>query len=412
MRWGTLGLDMVGNPINAAPIGTITKASGAFTTLSYDNASSGIKTTATSGGTLVLTSTSEYYQVFTGTNSHTVQLPDETTIAAGTGYYIQNNSTGDIAIRDSASTLLYTVPTAGSVSLYTYSNSSATGNWAVNISAPARGASGNIKWSNAGLDMGNNYLDNAQIGITTPNFGRFTVASSTLATISQGALATVGPNTATVSSDGLYIDISSTTGVARFSTLNGLTAFNFYTGGIGTTLISSLPNMAIAGINANEVWAISSTPYTLVSQTGAQKLLNTSTLGGVTLPVGTYFFFCEFALTSLSATSGTFGFALGGTATIGSQAWGSTTQKSGGLATATAAQLTWSTAANTAISAGNTSQNGVAIIRGSFRITTAGTVIPQVSMSQAAAAIVQPLAFFRVSPISPSSTATTVGNWS
>jgi hypothetical protein len=412
MRWGTLGLDMVGNPINAAPIGTITKASGAFTTLSYDNASSGIKTTATSGGTLVLTLTSEYYQVFTGTNSHTVQLPDETTIAAGTGYFIQNNSTGDILIRDSASTLLYTVPTAGAVSVYTYSNLTPTGNWAINIVAPARGASGNVEWSNIGLDMGNNYLDNAQIGITTPNFGRFTVASSTVATISQGSLATVGPNTAAVTSDGLYIDVSSTTGVARFSTLNGLTAFNFYTGGIGNTLISSLPNMAIAGVNTSEVWTVSSTPYTLVSQTGAQKIFNTSTNGGVTLPVGTYFFFCEFGVTNLSLTSGAFGFALGGTATIGSQAWGSTTSKGGGLATATQAQLTFSVAANTAISAGNTSQNGVAIIRGIFRLTAAGTVIPQISMQQASAAIIAAGSWFRASPISPSATATTVGNWS
>lgn len=426
---------------NPPQIGADVPSAGTFTFLTADNqlalpalsdgllkSSSGIVTNATegvdyappqtvtivnsAGTTTVLTNESTYIQVITGSSTQIMQLPDETTLVPGPAFQIMNNTTETAVIQDSASTLIYTLPSGGGVQMFTYSASTPTGNWGVNVLPPGNMQVGQVRWGDSALDMIGNSIENAAIGLTTANAGRFTNALSTVITASQGALATTGPNTATLTSDGLYMDVSSTTGVARFSTLGGLTAFNFYTGGIGNTLISSLPNMAIGGVNTNEVWTVSSTPYTLTSQTAAQKIFNTSTNGGVTLPVGTYFFFCEFGVTNLSGTSGTFGFALGGTATIGSQAWGSTTSKGGGLTTATQAQLTFSVAPNTAISAGNTSQNGVAIIRGIFRLTAAGTVIPQISMQQASAAIIAAGSWFRASPISPSATATTVGNWS
>ena len=93
------------------------------------------------------------------------------------------------------------------------------------------------------------------------------------------------------------------------------------------------------------------TPYTLTSQTAAQKLFNATANGAVTLPTGTFEFVCFFSLSSMSASSGSFGFALtAGTALIASQGWQSIAQKGiATLSTATAGQLTYSTGANTAL---------------------------------------------------------------
>lgn len=156
-----------------------------------------------------------------------------------------------------------------------------------------------------------------------------------------------------------------------------------------------------------------SSAYTLTSQTAAQKLFNSTTNGAVTLAVGTYDFECMFSLSSMStATSGSFGFALGGTATK-TQAWRAEAIKTGtAVTTPQAPQITYNTTSNTALTSATTSQDlGYAYIRGSIRVTIAGTVIPQVSLGVAAAAVVGVNSFFRIWP-KGSSTVTNVGRWS
>lgn len=166
-----------------------------------------------------------------------------------------------------------------------------------------------------------------------------------------------------------------------------------------------------------EQLVILGTAYTLTSQTAAQKLFNATANGALTLAVGTYQFECFYSLSSMSATSGSFGFALGvGTAVIGSQGWMSIAQKgTATLSTATAGQLTYSTAANTTLATASTNTTGYAFIKGFFRVTTAGTVVPQVSLTVAAAAVVGAQSYFKVSPVSSvnaAATNITVGNWS
>ena len=154
--------------------------------------------------------------------------------------------------------------------------------------------------------------------------------------------------------------------------------------------------------------------YTLTSQTAAQKLFNNTANGTTTLPVGTYFFECFYNLSSMSATSGSFGFALGGTATI-TQQWRSLAQKgTATLATATAAQTTFSTAANTTLATASVNTVGYAFISGVINVTVTGTVIPQVSLGIAAAAVVGVGSYFKINAVSPTNSTTnvTVGNWS
>ena len=152
---------------------------------------------------------------------------------------------------------------------------------------------------------------------------------------------------------------------------------------------------------------------TLTSQTAAQAIFDGGggpTNGQVTLPVGTYQFECLFTLTSMSASSGSFGFALGGTATK-TQGWTSLASKVASLSVGGSSNMTYGTAANTTLVPANANTIGNAFIKGIIRVTVAGTVIPQVSLTVAAAAVVGVNSYFKISPIG-NSTVVSVGNWS
>jgi hypothetical protein len=152
--------------------------------------------------------------------------------------------------------------------------------------------------------------------------------------------------------------------------------------------------------------------YTLTAATTAQKLFNASTNGQLTVQTGvSYFFECDFSLSVLSATSGSFGFALGGTAVLASQAWHANAMKVAALATGGAPNLTFNTAANAALVPANVNTLGSVTIRGIVRVTTTGTLIPQVSLGVAAAAIVGANSYFRICPVG-NATVAAVGNWS
>ena len=149
--------------------------------------------------------------------------------------------------------------------------------------------------------------------------------------------------------------------------------------------------------------------YTLTSQTAAQKLFGVSTNGAVTLVPGTYEFDCVFSLSSMSSSSGSFGFALGGGATF-TQYWWSSANKAT-LATAASGQVTYNTAANTALVTANTNTVAFARCGGIIIVTVGGTVIPQVSLGVAAAATVGIGSYFKIRALG-SAAVTSIGNWS
>lgn len=167
------------------------------------------------------------------------------------------------------------------------------------------------------------------------------------------------------------------------------------------------------GVISSEQFMALTSAYTLTSTTGAQKLFNSTTNGAITLASGTsYFFECMFSITGLSGTSGALGFGFGGTAVIASQAWDTSGYKSTStLATSTALMGTFNTAANNAVIAANTGTVATIRARGIVRITTSGTLIPQVVLGVAIAAVVGTNSYFRIMPIG-SSTVADVGNWS
>lgn len=216
---------------------------------------------------------------------------------------------------------------------------------------------------------------------------------------------------------------SSTTGnmVLATDSTGTTNSIQFYTNGFNQAknqaALTIDKNDIISGISGSTVptehYIVLTSTNTLTSQTGIQPIFDGGggpTGGQVTLPVGTYQFECQYSLSAMSATSGTFGFALGGTATKG-EAWTSFAFR-GALATASAPSITFNTAANTALMTAGTNANGMAFIKGIIRVAVAGTIIPQVSLSVAAAAVVGTNSYFKISPISASATATYSALWS
>ena len=156
-------------------------------------------------------------------------------------------------------------------------------------------------------------------------------------------------------------------------------------------------------------YTLQTATHTLASQTAAQALFDATTNGQVTLVAGTYEFECQFSLSSMSGSSGSFGFALGGGATF-TQYWWSLANKAT-LATAANGQVTYNTAANTALVSANTNTVAFARIHGVVIVTVGGTVIPQVSLGVAAAAVVGIGSFFKIRALG-GATAASSGNWS
>ena len=182
---------------------------------------------------------------------------------------------------------------------------------------------------------------------------------------------------------------------------------------VSTVFYADIAASTRAAVVSEQV-VVLNTAYTLTSQTAAQKLFNATATGAVTLPVGNYFFECFYSLSAMSATSGSFGFALGGTATF-TQRWMSTAQKgTATLATATATQSTSSTAANTTIATASVNTVGYAFIKGYVNVTATGTIIPQVSLGIAAAAVVGVGSYFKLYAVSATGGVTniSIGNWS
>lgn len=169
------------------------------------------------------------------------------------------------------------------------------------------------------------------------------------------------------------------------------------------------------GVNDTEQFCALTSTYTLTSTTSTQKLFNVPANGALTLKgATTYFFECFFSLSSMSATSGNCLFdVLGaGTATITSVAWSAV-----GLdnTTPTTAAASGGCFSSSAASSGNivTAGTGTAMyarINGILRINAAGSIIPSVGLTTAAAAIVGVNSYFRIWPVG-TNTVTTVGNW-
>ena len=80
--------------------------SSAWTSLSYIGTSTGLTTTVSSTTPVVLTATSNYYQRTTGSSTQTYTLPVATTLTNGTTFIFDVDTTQQVTINDSTSSLV------------------------------------------------------------------------------------------------------------------------------------------------------------------------------------------------------------------------------------------------------------------------------------------------------------------
>lgn len=165
-----------------------------------------------------------------------------------------------------------------------------------------------------------------------------------------------------------------------------------------------------------QCWIQQNSDYTLANLPTAQKLFDGSTNGALFLPIGTYRYEAFLNLDNMSATSGNISFGVlgAGSATVASylsQAVGI----DGAVGTAAAAsQSFWASATSNSpiVTASVTTTLGITI-RGTFRVTVAGTIIPSITLAtQVATARTRTNSYFSTTRISTSATATTYGPWS
>ena len=97
------------------------------------NLTDGTTFIATAGGTTTLTKQSTRYQIFTGSLTQIVVLPDARTLTLGKKYYIDNNSTGAVTINTNGGATLYTLAGNHDVFFVLGDNSTAAGVWDTNV---------------------------------------------------------------------------------------------------------------------------------------------------------------------------------------------------------------------------------------------------------------------------------------
>ena len=236
------------------------------------------------------------------------------------------------------------------------------------------------------------------------------IAGTNMSLASTGADAGTGDVTINLNPSANIKLVAGTTTVAPLTFQSGT---NLTTAGAGNfeydgKVFYSTPTASARGVSPSVQLIIAQSAVTLISQTGVQQAFTTPGGGAITLAVGTYEVEWQFALTGMSATSGSFGFDFQGTAAYTYYMTAEAVKAP--LATATAPTLSFNTAANTAIAAASTSTTGTAKIRGLLMVTGAGSIVPEVSLGVAAAASVAAGSFCTFTPLG-AATVTSVGRW-
>lgn len=133
-----------------------------------------ITSTVTSAGTTTLTVASTNIQLFTGLTTQTVVLPNATTLANGTQYLIQNESSGAIAVNMNGGSSLTSVSAVSDILLTLASNGTSSGTWHVSpsvggVSFPITIAQGGTNTTTQPTSGGATYFDGTKITTSVSN---------------------------------------------------------------------------------------------------------------------------------------------------------------------------------------------------------------------------------------------------
>ena len=352
-----------------------------------------LQSIATAAGTTTLTSASVYHTIFTGATTQTVVLPAATTLANGHRYKISNNSTGVVTVQTNGGATLWTLGASTDIELALTDNSTAAGTWEKDYRV-GNAATGKVMTVNNSITL-------AGTDATTMTFP---AASDTV--MGLGATQTI--TGAKDINDNLFtLNLNSNTARKVQFSLTQLSANGTY---------FLYPPDASGVIGLVPWYAMLNSDYTLTSSTSEQKLFNVggSSGGALTIGAGYYELECLLYLTGMSATSGNakFGILGAGSATLanigymtlGNESSAPTTTVgaySGGISVTSVSPATNMATAGTAT-------GGVFRISGRFQVSASGTIIPSITLTTAAAAVVKAGSYFRATFLG---TNATNGTW-
>jgi hypothetical protein len=123
----------VGTPTSSATASTLMKRD-ASANVAVNNFIEGFATTATSAGTTTLTVASAPFQQFTGTLTHSVNLPAANTLQVGTQYYVFNRSTGSVTVFNGSGSPQQSLNGGAQCVFTCTANGSTAGTWDVGLS--------------------------------------------------------------------------------------------------------------------------------------------------------------------------------------------------------------------------------------------------------------------------------------
>lgn len=182
----------------------------------------------------------------------------------------------------------------------------------------------------------------------------------------------------------------------------------------------SSPVASGRGVSPSNFWKVLAANNTLASSTSAQAIFDDTGTGAITVASDTtYEFEMLLYVNTMSATSGNATFSIGGSTgpNPGTAVLESVMYQWHGLdnttpTTVAAGQYGISiTDASAVLATAGTGTSMIVSMKGIFRVTTGGTIIPSIALVTATAAVVAKNSYIKISPLG-TSTVASIGNWS
>lgn len=279
-------------------------------TLYANNVYLGFNAITAAAGITVLTNASSGYQNVVGTTTQTIQLPVATTLYKGLAFTVANASTGNVTIKDSASTTIDTIVTGGTSILVLTNNGTSAGTWVAYSYLPASYDFSTSTANFGGATLTNGLWNGTTIGTGYGGTGltTFTAANNAIYSTSSSALTAgtlpvaaggTGATTLTgyVYGNGTSAMTASTTIPTSALTGNFVSTFSAGTTGLtpSTATTGAVTLAGTLGV-ANGGTGLTSTPtngqidigngtgFTRTTLTGtASQVTVTNSAGGITL---------------------------------------------------------------------------------------------------------------------------------